>query len=74
MTIFVNAWRDDENQCMNFVIPLLAEVDQMEEFVRGLTNLKDPTMRSFGDAQSKAMRAHAESGQYHTIGVEICDS
>ena len=30
-------------------------------------------MRSFGEAQSKAMRAYAQSGQYHTI-VEICDS
>ena len=24
-------------------------------------------MRSFGEAQSKAMRAYAQSGQYHTI-------
>ncbi|XP_023548352.1 short-chain dehydrogenase reductase 2a-like [Cucurbita pepo subsp. pepo] len=44
-TMLVNAWRDDENECMNFGIPSPAEVDQMEEFVTGLTNLKDPTMR-----------------------------
>ena len=30
-------------------------------------------MRSFGEAQNKAMRAYAQSGQYHTI-VEIRDS
>ena len=30
-------------------------------------------MRSFGEAQSKAMRAYTQSGQYHTI-VEIRDS
>ena len=53
-TMLVNAWRDDENECMNFGIPSPAEVDQMEEFVTGLTNLKDPTMRSFGEVQSKA--------------------
>ena len=70
----MNAWRDDENECMNFGIPSPAEVDQMEEFVRGLTNIKNPTMRSFGEAQSKAMRAFAQSGQYHTIDMEICDS
>ena len=29
--------------------------------------------RPFGEAQSKAMRAYAQSGQYHTI-VEIRDS
>ncbi|XP_022958847.1 short-chain dehydrogenase reductase 2a-like [Cucurbita moschata] len=44
-TMLMNAWRDDGNECMNFGILSPAEVDQMEEFVRGLTNLKDPTMR-----------------------------
>ena len=28
-------------------------------------------MRPFGEVQSKAMRAYAQSGQYHTI-VESC--
>ena len=31
------------------------------------------SMRPFGEAQSKAMRAYAQSGQYHTI-VEVRDS
>ena len=30
-------------------------------------------MRSFGETQSKAMRAYAQSGQYHTI-LESRDS
>ncbi|XP_023548359.1 3-hydroxybutyrate dehydrogenase type 2-like [Cucurbita pepo subsp. pepo] len=62
-TMLVNAWMDDGNECKNFGIQSPVVVDQMEEFVRGLTNIKDSTMR-----------AYAQSGQYHTIGVEICDS
>ena len=31
------------------------------------------SIRHFGEAQSKVMRAYAQSGQYHTI-VEGCDS
>ena len=30
----MNAWMDDENECMNFGVPSPAEVDQMEEFIR----------------------------------------
>ena len=30
-------------------------------------------MRPFGEAQSKAVRAYAQSGQYHTI-VKVRDS
>ena len=38
-TMLVHAWMDDGNECMNFGILSLVEVDQMEEFVRSLTNI-----------------------------------
>lgn len=62
-SMLVNAWRDgdDVDECMNFGIPLAAEVDKMEEFVRGLANLKGPTLRPKDIAEAALYLASDES-------------
>ncbi|KAA0044210.1 hypothetical protein IC582_009673 [Cucumis melo] len=63
-SMLVNAWRADveeEDQCMNYGVPSAAEVDKMEEFVRGLANLKGPTLRPKDIAQAALYLASDES-------------
>ncbi|XP_023539546.1 short-chain dehydrogenase reductase 2a [Cucurbita pepo subsp. pepo] len=60
-SMLVNAWRDDGDECMNFGIPSPAEVDKMEEFVRGLANLKGPTLRPKDIAEAALYLASDES-------------
>ncbi|KAG6580441.1 short-chain dehydrogenase reductase 2a-like [Cucurbita moschata] len=63
-SMLVNAWRadgDEEDECMNLGIPSVAEVDKMEEFVRGLSNLKGPTLRPKDIAEAALYLASDES-------------
>lgn len=65
-SMLVNAWRcggeeDEEEECLNFGIPSEQEVEKMEEFVRGLANLKGPTLRAKDIAEAALYLASDES-------------
>ncbi|OMO97687.1 Short-chain dehydrogenase/reductase SDR [Corchorus olitorius] len=64
-SMLVNAWRsgeeDEEEDCMNFGNPGQQEVEKMEEFVRGLANLKGPTLRAKDIAEAALYLASDES-------------
>lgn len=67
-SMLVNAWRcgdgdeDEEEEClMNFGMPCEQEVEKMEEFVRGLANLKGPTLRAKDIAEAALYLACDES-------------
>ncbi|OMO97686.1 Short-chain dehydrogenase/reductase SDR [Corchorus olitorius] len=65
-SMLVNAWRsreedEEEEDCMNFGNPGQQEVEKMEEFVRGLANLKGPTLRAKDIAEAALYLASDES-------------
>lgn len=63
-SMLVNAWRtsDEEDDCMSFNnVPNDHEVEKMEEFVRGLGNLKGPTLRARDIAEAALYLASDES-------------
>lgn len=64
-SMLVNAWRteeEDEDECMmSFGLPKEEEVEKMEEFVRGLANLKGPTLRPRDIAEAALYLASDES-------------
>ncbi|TYJ51032.1 hypothetical protein E1A91_A01G251000v1 [Gossypium mustelinum] len=63
--MLVNAWRshDDEEEetGFNFGIPCQQETEKTEEFVRGLANLKGPTLRAKDIAEAALYLAGDES-------------
>ncbi|KAL5550693.1 hypothetical protein UlMin_000869 [Ulmus minor] len=64
--MLVNAWRscDDEEEDdddLGFGIPCEKEVEKMEDFVRGLANLKGPTLRAKDIAEAALYLASDES-------------
>ncbi|KAB1224518.1 Short-chain dehydrogenase reductase 2a [Morella rubra] len=61
--MLINAWRsaDEEEDCMDFGIPRHQEIEKMEEFVRGLANLKGPTLRAKDIAEAALYLASDES-------------
>ncbi|KAJ1387594.1 Short-chain dehydrogenase/reductase SDR [Sesbania bispinosa] len=65
-SMLVNAWRssDDEqvdDESMNFGLPFHEEVEKMEEFVRGLANLRGTTLRPEDIAEAALYLASDES-------------
>ncbi|XAR68747.1 Xanthoxin dehydrogenase [Bertholletia excelsa] len=64
-SMLVNAWRvcggDEEDGGMSFGLPCEQEVEKMEEFVRGLANLKGPTLRAKDIAEAALYLASDES-------------
>lgn len=63
-SMLINAWRsddDEEEDCMNFGMPREQEVEKMEDFVRGLANLKGPTLRAKDIAEAALYLASDES-------------
>ncbi|KAK4268491.1 hypothetical protein QN277_025143 [Acacia crassicarpa] len=70
-SILVNAWRngndggdrdgDDDEEVMNFGLPMEEEVEKMEEFVRGLANLKGTTLKAKDIAEAALYLASDES-------------
>ena len=53
------------DQCLLGVSLTLANLGNDHEFIsKGIHSIR---MSDFGEAQSKAMRAHVQNGQYHTI-------
>ncbi|XWS67317.1 hypothetical protein CRYUN_Cryun05aG0277000 [Craigia yunnanensis] len=63
-SMLVNAWRSDaeeEEYAINFGIPCQQEMEKMEEFVRGLANLKGPTLRAKDIAEAALYLASDES-------------
>lgn len=68
-SMLVNAWRrtssveEEENDdlCINFGLPLQEEVEKMEEFVRGLANLKGTTLKAKDIAEAALYLASDES-------------
>lgn len=66
-SMLVNAWRScgeedaDGDESLNFGLPREEEVDKMEEFVRGLANLKGPTLRAKDIAEAALYLASEES-------------
>ncbi|CAK9150457.1 unnamed protein product [Ilex paraguariensis] len=65
-SMLVNAWRssdgeEEEEECMNFGLPCEKEVEKMEEFVRGLANLKSQTLRGRDIAEAALYLASDES-------------
>ncbi|EXC46007.1 Sex determination protein tasselseed-2 [Morus notabilis] len=65
-SMLVNAWRscgeeDDDEESLNFGLPSEQEVEKMEEFVRGLANLKGPTLRAKDIAEAALYLASEES-------------
>ncbi|KAJ6299795.1 hypothetical protein OIU76_020727 [Salix suchowensis] len=62
-SMLVNAWRsgDEEEDCLNFGLPGEEEVEKMEGFVRGLANLKGPTLRARDIAEAALYLASDES-------------
>lgn len=66
-SMLVNAWRssgedeDEEEESLNFGLPSEKEVEKMEEFVRGLANLKGPTLRAKDIAEAALYLAGDES-------------
>ena len=64
--MLINAWRssgeeEEDDQCMDFAMPREEEVEKMEEFVRGLANLKGPTLRAKDIAEAALYLASDES-------------
>ncbi|KAK8496815.1 hypothetical protein V6N13_015213 [Hibiscus sabdariffa] len=61
--MLVNAWRSDEDEesSINFGVPCQQQVEKMEEFVRGLANLKGPTLRDKDVAEAALYLASDES-------------
>jgi NAD(P)-dependent dehydrogenase (short-subunit alcohol dehydrogenase family) len=64
--MLINAWRssgeeEEDDQCMDFGMPREEEVEKMEEFVRGLANLKGPTLRAKDIAEAALYLASDES-------------
>jgi NAD(P)-dependent dehydrogenase (short-subunit alcohol dehydrogenase family) len=66
-SMLVNAWRkgddnevDDDNE-INFGLPLIEEVEKMEEFVRGIANLRGTTLRAQDIAEAVLFLASDES-------------
>ncbi|KAH7842186.1 hypothetical protein Vadar_002402 [Vaccinium darrowii] len=64
--MLVGAWRrgdeeEEENECMNFGGPREKEVEQMEDFVMGLANLKGQTLRARDIAEAALYLASDES-------------
>ncbi|XAR55771.1 Xanthoxin dehydrogenase [Bertholletia excelsa] len=62
-SMLVNAWResDKEEECIGFENPSGEEVEKMEEMVRGLANLKGPTLRARDIAEAALYLASDES-------------
>lgn len=67
-SMLVNAWRrseeEEEEMCMNFgsaAGPNEKEVEKMEEFVKGLANLKGPALRAKDIAEAALYLASDES-------------
>lgn len=67
-SMLVNAWRpcgvgeeEDDDESLNFGLPSEKEVEKMEEFVRGLANLKGPTLRAKDIAEAALYLASDES-------------
>lgn len=62
-SMLVNAWRsgDEEEDCLSFGLPGEREVEKMEDFVRGLANLKGPTLRARDIAEAALYLASDES-------------
>ncbi|PSS23861.1 Short-chain dehydrogenase reductase [Actinidia chinensis var. chinensis] len=64
-SMLVNAWRgtidDEEDECMNYGNPCEQEVEKIEEFVRGLANLKGHTLRAKDIAEAALYLASDES-------------
>ncbi|XVE97167.1 hypothetical protein REPUB_Repub02eG0287900 [Reevesia pubescens] len=63
-SMLVNAWRshdEEEESDINFGIPCQKEIEKMEEFVRGLANLKGPTLRAKDIAEAALYLASDES-------------
>ncbi|PON94371.1 Short-chain dehydrogenase/reductase [Trema orientale] len=64
-SMLINAWRssddEEEDECLNFGMPCEQEVEKMEEFVRGLANLKGPTLRAKDIAEAALYLASDES-------------
>ncbi|KAF8041968.1 hypothetical protein BT93_A0537 [Corymbia citriodora subsp. variegata] len=63
-SMLINAWRSDEeeeDEGMNFGVPSEREVEKMEEFVRGLANLKGATLRTKDIAEAALFLASDES-------------
>lgn len=66
-SMLVNAWRssgedeDEQEESLNFGLPCEKEVEKMEEFVRGLANLKGPTLRAKDIAEAALYLASDES-------------
>ncbi|GFY95755.1 NAD(P)-binding Rossmann-fold superfamily protein [Actinidia rufa] len=52
---------DEEDECMNYGNPCEQEVEKIEEFVRGLANLKGPTLRAKDIAEAALYLASDES-------------
>ncbi|KAG6640275.1 short-chain dehydrogenase reductase 2a [Carya illinoinensis] len=62
--MLINAWRsssDEEEDFMDFGMPRDEEVEKMEDFVRGLANLKGPTLRAKDIAEAALYLASDES-------------
>ncbi|XP_052175705.1 short-chain dehydrogenase reductase 2a [Diospyros lotus] len=63
--MLVNAWRsggeEDEDEGMSFGVPSGEEVEKMEEFVRGLADLKGSTLRAKDVAEAALYLASDES-------------
>jgi NAD(P)-dependent dehydrogenase (short-subunit alcohol dehydrogenase family) len=64
-SMLVNAWRissdDDEEESFNLGIPFSEEVEKMEEFVRGIGNLRGCTLRPKDVAEAALYLASDES-------------
>ncbi|KAG6769629.1 hypothetical protein POTOM_025283 [Populus tomentosa] len=62
-SMLVNAWRSsgEEENSLNFGLPSEKEVEKMEDFVRGLANLKGPTLRARDIAEAALYLASDES-------------
>lgn len=63
--MLINAWKstssDEEEDFMDFGKPREEEVEKMEDFVRGLANLKGPTLRAKDIAEAALYLASDES-------------
>ncbi|KAK7276084.1 hypothetical protein RIF29_17216 [Crotalaria pallida] len=62
-SMLVNGWnsKDDEEGCMDLGSPTENEIEKMEDFVRGLANLKGVTLRSNDIAEAALYLASDES-------------
>lgn len=65
-SMLVNAWRtsgddEEEEECMDLGMPCEQEVEKMEDFVRGLANLKGQTLRAKDIAEAALYLASDES-------------